>query len=233
MGNLSLINLICLNSHLHTPMYFFLFNVSFIDLCHSFVITPKMLMSYISERNIISFAECMTPLFFYFFFVNSEHYVLTAMTYDHYVAICKPLLYTVTMSSKVCSLLMFGSYMVGFAGSMVHTRCMIRLIFCDSNILNRYMCDTFPFLQLSCSSTYDLVVSIIVGTVVIASSLIIFLSYALILFNVLHMSSSKGWSKAFSTCGSHIITVGLFYGFQMLTHVKPSSTGSVDQGKFF
>ncbi|KAM9659016.1 olfactory receptor 8C8-like [Trichechus inunguis] len=232
MGNLSLINLICLNSHLHTPIYFFLFNLSFIDLCHSFFITPKMLMSYISERN-ISFAECMTQLFFYCFLVNSEHYVLTAMAYDRYVAICKPLLYTVTMSSKVCSLLMFGSYMMGFAGSMVHTGCMIRLIFCDSNILIHYMCDLLPLLQLSCSSTYDLVVSIIVGTVVIASSLIIFLSYALILFNVLHMSSSKGWSKAFSTCGSHIISIGLFYGFGMLTHVKPSSTGSVDQGKLF
>nr|XP_003422658.1 olfactory receptor 143-like [Loxodonta africana] len=235
MGNLSLINLICLNSHLHTPMYFFLFNLSFIDLCYSLFFTSKMLMSFISEKNIISFSGCMTQLFFYCFFVNSECYVLTAMAYDRYVAICKPLLYTVTMSPKFCSMLMSGSYMMGFAGAMVHTGCMIRLIFCESNIINHYMCDIFPLLQLSCSSTYtnELVVSIIVGTVVIASSLIIFLSYVLILFNILHMSSSKIWSKAFSTCGSHIITVGLFYGFGMLTYVKPSSAGFVGQEKFF
>ncbi|XP_003422113.2 olfactory receptor 143-like [Loxodonta africana] len=234
VGNLSLINLIRLNSHLHTPMYFFLFNLTFIDLCYSFVFIPKMLMSFISERNIISFAGCMTQLFFFCFFANSECYVLTAMAYDCYVAICKPLLYTVTMSPKVCSLLMSGSYMMGFAGAMVHTGCMIRLTFCDSNIINHYVCDIFPLLQLSCSSTYvnELVVSI-AGIVVTVSGLIIFLSYALILLNILHMSSSKGWSKAFSTCGSHIITVGLFFGFGMLTHVKPSSAGFVEQGKFF
>ncbi|XP_012607921.1 olfactory receptor 8C8-like [Microcebus murinus] len=235
VGNLSLINLICLNPHLHTPMYFFIFNLSFIDLCYSFVLTPKMLMSFISERNTISFTGCMTQLFFFCFFVHSECYVLTAMAYDRYVAICKPLLYTVAMSPQICSLLMLGSYLMGFAGAMVHTGCMIRLTFCDSNIINHYMCDIFPLLQLSCSGTYDneLVSSVIVGIVVIVSSLIITISYTLILFNILHMSSAKGWSKAISTCGSHIITVGLFYGFGLLTHVKPSSAGSVGQGKFF
>ncbi|XP_006209891.1 olfactory receptor 8C8-like [Vicugna pacos] len=235
LGNLSLINLICLNAHLHTPMYFFLFNLSFIDLCYSFVFTPKMLMSFTSERNSISFRGCMTQLFFFCFFVNSECYVLTAMAYDRYVAICKPLLYTIAMSPQVCSLLMSGSYVMGFAGAVVHTGCMIRLIFCDSNIINHYMCDIFPLLQLSCSSTYinELVVSVVVGTVIIVSSVIIFISYALILFNILHIPSVKGWSKAFSTCGSHIITVGLFYGFGLLTYVKPSSAGSVGQGKFF
>ncbi|XP_004438453.1 PREDICTED: olfactory receptor 143-like [Ceratotherium simum simum] len=235
VGNLSLVNLICLNLHLHTPMYFFLFNLSFIDLCYSSVFTPKMLMSFISERNFISFTGCMTQLFFLCFFVNSECYVLTAMAYDRYVAICKPLLYTVTMSPQICSVLMSGSYVMGFAGAMVHTGCMIRLIFCDSNIINHYMCDIFPLLHLSCSSTYasEFVVSVIVGTVVIASSLIIFISYALIIFNILHISSTKGLSKAFSTCGSHIMTVGLFYGFGLLTHVKTSSAGFVGQGKFF
>ncbi|XP_012374027.1 olfactory receptor 8C8-like [Dasypus novemcinctus] len=234
MANLSLINLIYVSSHLHTPMYFFLFNLSFIDLCYSFVLTPKMLMNFTSERNIISFAGCMAQLFFFCFFVNSECYVLTAMAYDRYVAICKPLLYTVTMSLQVCSLLMSASYVMGFAGAMAHTECMIRLTFCDSNIINHYMCDIFPLLQLSCSSTYanELVASIIVGTVVIVSSLIICISYAFILFSILHMPSTKGWSKAFNTCSSHLITVGLFYGFGLLTHVKPSSAGSLGQGKY-
>jgi olfactory receptor len=125
-------------------MYFFLFNLSFIDFCYSFVITPKMLISFVSERNIISFTGCMTQLFFFCFFVNSECYVLTAMAYDRYVAICQPLLYTVIMSPRTCSLLMLGSHLMGFAGGMVHTGCMIRLIFCDSNTINHYMCDIFP-----------------------------------------------------------------------------------------
>ncbi|XP_049713197.1 olfactory receptor 143-like [Elephas maximus indicus] len=234
VGNLSLIYLICLNSHLHTPMYFFLFNLSFIDLCYSFVITPKMLMSFISERNIISFVGCLTQLYFYCFLVNCECNVLTVMAYDRYVAICKPLLYTVTMSPKFCSMLMSASYIMAFPGAMAPPVCMVRLTFCDSNI-NHYVCDTFPLLQLSCSSTYvsELVLSIVVGTIVIVSSLIIFLSYALILFNILHMSSSKGQSKAFSTCGSHIITVGPFYGFGLLTHIKLSSAVAMDLGKFF
>ncbi|XP_004413749.1 PREDICTED: olfactory receptor 143-like [Odobenus rosmarus divergens] len=235
VGYLSFINLIYLNSHLHNPMYFFLFNLSFIDLCYSFVFTPKMLTSFISEKNIISFTECMTQLFFFCFFVNSECYVLTAMACDCYVAICKPLLYTVTVSPQFCSLLMSGSYVTGFAGAMVHTGCMVRLIFCDSSIISHYTCDILPLLQLSCSSTYasELVTSVIVGTVVIISSLIICISYILILSNILHISSSQGWFKAFSTCGSHLVTVGLFYGFGLLTHVKPSSAGSVGQGKFF
>ncbi|XP_076968091.1 olfactory receptor 8C8-like [Tamandua tetradactyla] len=235
VGNLILMHLICFSSHLHTPMYFFLFNLSFIDLCYSFVFTPKMLLSFNSERNIISFAGCMAQLFFFCFFVSSECCVLTAMAYDRYVAICKPLLYTVIMSPQMCSLLMSASYVMGFAVAMAHTGCMIRLTFCDSNIINHYMCDIFPLLQLSCSSVYanELVLSIIGSTVVIVSSVIIFISYAMILFNILHMSSAKGWSKAFSTCGSHLLTVGLFYGSGLLTHVNPSSTGSLGQDKFF
>ncbi|XP_003422644.3 olfactory receptor 143-like [Loxodonta africana] len=235
VGNLSLMNLTVLNSHLHTPMYFFIFNLSFIDLCHSLVLTPKMLMSFMSEKNIISFAGCMTQLFFFCFFVHSECYVLTAMAYDRYVAICKPLLYTVAMSPQVCFLLMCGSYVMGFAGAIAHTANMVRLSFCDTNTINHYMCDIFPLLQLSCSNTYanELVDSIIVSTVVTLSSFIIFISYALILSNILHISSTGGLSKAFSTCGSHMITVALFYGSGLFTHLKTSSADSVDQGKFF
>ena len=234
VGNLYLMILICLNSHLHTPMYFYLFNLSFIDICYSSVFTPKMLISFIADRNVISFGGCMSQLFFFCFFVNSECYVLTAMAYDRYVAICKPLWYTVTMSLQVCSLLMFGSYTMGFAGAMVHTGDMVRLSFCDSSIINHYMCDIFPLLQLSCSCTdaSELVDSIVVSTVVTISSFIIFISYALILSNILHISSAQGWSKAFSTCGSHIITIALFYGSGLFTHLKTSSDGSIGQQKF-
>nr|XP_048304954.1 olfactory receptor 143-like [Myodes glareolus] len=233
VGNLSLMSLIFLNSDLQTPMYFFLFNLSFIDLCYSFVFTPKTLMSFVSENNTISFTGCITQLFFFCFFANSECYVLTAMAYDRYVAICQPLLYMVIMSPRTCSLMMFSSYFMGFAGAIVHTGFMIRLNFCDSNIINHYLCDIFPLLQLSCSSTYasELVSSVVISTVVIASSVVILMSYALILFNVTQVSSGKGLYKAMSTCSSHIVTVALFYGLGMLTHIKTSSDESVAQGK--
>ncbi|XP_041513445.1 olfactory receptor 143-like [Microtus oregoni] len=227
--NLSLMNLIFLNLHLDTPMYFFIFNLSCIDFCYSFVFTPKMLMSFALKKNTISFTGYMSQLFFFCCFANSECYVLTAMAYDPYMAICQPFQYTTIMSPKICCLMM------GFAGAMVHTGFMIRLSFCDSNIINHYMCDIFPLLQLSCSSTYvnEFVSSAVVGTILILSSIIILVSYAMILFNIIHMSSGKGWSKALGTCMSHIITVSLFYGSGLLAYVKPSSAETVRQGKFF
>ena len=149
------------------------------------------------------------------------------------MAICKPLLYAITMSPQICSLQMSVSHVWGFAGAMVHTGYVIRLNFCDSNIINSYMCDIIPLLQLSCSNTYanELVISLITGTVIIISSLIMFIMYALILFNILHITSAKVWFKAFSTCGPHITRVGLFYGFVLLVDVKPSSAGSLFQEK--
>ncbi|KAM4828284.1 olfactory receptor 8C8-like [Thomomys bottae] len=235
VGNLGLMSLICLNSHLHTPMYFFLFNLSCIDVCYSCVFTPKMLIGFVSKKNIISYTGCITQMFFFFFFVSTECYVLTAMAYDRYVAICQPLMYVVIMSPKTCSLLIFGSFLMGFAGAMTHTVCMVRLSFCNSNLIHHYMCDLLPLLQLSCSSTQvnELVGSVVVIMVIFFSSFIILISYGLILFNVIHMSTGKGWSKAMSTCGSHIITVGLFYGSGLLTHIKTSSAASEAQEKFF
>ncbi|KAM9633122.1 olfactory receptor 8B3-like isoform 2-T2 [Trichechus inunguis] len=233
MGNLSLINLICLNSHLHTPMYFFLFNLSFIDLCYSFVIIPKMLMSFLSERNIISFAGCMTQLFFYCFFVSSECYVLTSMAYDRYVAVCNTLLYNIAMSPGVCFNLLFGSYLMAFSGAMAHTGCMLRLTFCDANTVNNYFCDVLPLLQLSCTSTYvnELVLFIVGGIHIILPSLTIFLSYGFILSSILRINSTEGRSKAFSTCSSHIITVSLFFGSSAFTYLRPSSARSMSEGK--
>uniref|UniRef100_F7GBT1 Olfactory receptor n=1 Tax=Monodelphis domestica TaxID=13616 RepID=F7GBT1_MONDO len=233
IGNLGLIILIKMNSHLHTPMYYFLFNLSFIDLCYSSVVTPKMLMNFVLKKNIISYSGCMAQLYFYCFFVISECYMLTIMAYDRYVAICNPLLYHVTMSHQVCTCLMGGAYVMGFAGAMAHTGCMLRLSFCDANIINHYMCDILPLLQLSCTSTYvnELVVFIVVGINIIVPSVTIFTSYALILSSILSMSSTEGRSKSFSTCSSHIIAVTLFFGSGSFMFLKPSSSGSMDQGK--
>ncbi|XP_020856285.1 olfactory receptor 8B3-like [Phascolarctos cinereus] len=233
VGNLGLIILIGINSQLHTPMYYFLFNLSFIDLCYSSVFTPKMLMNFVLTKNIISYSGCMTQVYFFCFFVVSEIYVLTIMAYDRYVAICNPLLYNVTMSQQVCSWLLSEAYVMGFASAMAHTGCMLRLSFCDANIINHYMCDMLPLLQLSCTSTHvnELVVFIVVGTNIIVPSVTIFTSYALILSNILNIRSTEGMSKAFSTCSSHIIAVAIFFGSSSFMYLKPSSSGSMNQGK--
>ncbi|XP_059248342.1 olfactory receptor 8B3-like [Mustela nigripes] len=233
LGNLGLIILIGLSSHLHTPMYFFLFNLSFIDLCYSSVFTPKMLINFRSKENIISYLGCMTQLYFFCFFAISECYVLTSMAYDRYVAICNPLLYNVAMSPKVCSILMLGSYLMAFSGAMAHTGCMLRLTFCDANTINHYFCDILPLLQLSCTNTYvnELVVLIVAGINVIVPSVTIFVSYGFILSSILRISSTEGRSKAFSTCSSHIIAVSLFFGSCAFMYLKPSSAGSMDEGK--
>uniref|UniRef100_A0A8D2JL86 Olfactory receptor n=1 Tax=Sciurus vulgaris TaxID=55149 RepID=A0A8D2JL86_SCIVU len=233
VGNLGLLTLIGLNSHLHTPMYYFLFNLSFIDLCYSSVFSPKMLMNFVSKRNVISYVGCMTQLFFFLFFVISECYMLTSMAYDRYVAICNPLLYKVTMSQQVYSALSFAAYVMGFAGATAHTGCMLRLTFCHANVINHYLCDILPLLQLSCTSTYvnEVVVLIVVGINITVPSFTILTSYVFILTSIFHIKSTHGRSKAFSTCSSHIIAISLFFGSAAFMYLKYSSPGSMDQGK--
>nr|CAI9705414.1 unnamed protein product [Rangifer tarandus platyrhynchus] len=197
LGNFGLLTLIVLSSHLHTAMYFSLFNLSFIDLCYSSVFTPKMLVDFLSKKNMISYMECMTQLYFFCFF------------------------------------LMFGSYLMAFSGAMAHTGCMLRLTFCDANSINHYFCDILPLLQLCCTSTYmnELVVFIVVGITIILPSLTIFVSYGLILSNIIQICSTEGRSKAFSICSSHMIAVSLFFGSGAIMYLKPSSAGSMHVGK--
>nr|XP_014704117.2 olfactory receptor 145-like [Equus asinus] len=232
-GNLGLVTLIGLNSHLHAPMYYFLFNLSFIDLCYSSVITPKLLVNFVSKMNTISYAGCMTQLFFYCFFVSAECYLLTVMAFDRYVAICKPLKYTVTMSPQVCSLLAVIVYVGAFVGAWAHTGCMLRLNFCDANTINHYMCDILPLLELPCTSTHinELVVLIVVGFDVSVPTLTIIVSYSFILSSILRIRSTEGRSKAFSTCSSHIIVISIFFGSGAFMYLHPSSVLSMDQGK--
>ncbi|NP_001001086.1 olfactory receptor Olr1256 [Rattus norvegicus] len=233
LGNLALIILIALNSHLHTPMYFFLFNLSLIDLCYSSVITPKMLMNFILKKNVISYMGCMTQLYFFCFFAISEYYTLTSMAYDRYVAICNPLSYTIAMSPKVCSYLMLGSYLMGLLGATIHTGCMLRLTFCDGNTINHYFCDLLPLLQLSCTSTYvnEIELFIVAGKDIIVPTAIILTSYGFILCSIFQVRSTDSRYKAFSTCSSHIFAVSLFFGSSTFMYLQPSSTGSMDEGK--
>ncbi|XP_059122780.1 olfactory receptor 8B8-like [Peromyscus eremicus] len=235
LGNLCLITLTVLNSHLHTPMYFFLFNLSFIDLCYCSVFTPQMLVNFILRENTISYVKCMTQVYFFCFFAISECYVLTSMAYDRYMAICNPLLYNVVMSPKLCLSLMLGSYFIAFSDAVAHTACMLRLTFCDVNTINHYFCDIPPLLQLSCTSTYvnKLVIFIVVSINIIVPTSTIFISYGFILSSIFHISSSEGRSKALSTCSSHILAVSLFFGSGAFVYFKPSSAGSMNEGKIY
>ncbi|XP_032765897.1 olfactory receptor 147-like [Rattus rattus] len=233
VANLGLITLISLNSHLHTPMYYFLFNLSFVDICYSSVFSPKMLINFVVEKNTISYTGCLTQLYFFCFFVITECYILTAMAYDRYVAICKPLLYNVILSPRICALFMFGAYVMGFWGSLTHTICMARLTFCDANLVNHYLCDILPVLQLSCTSTYnnEVVVFVLVGMNIVVSSSTTFVSYGFIIANILRISSTQGRAKAFNTCSSHIMTISLFCGSAIFMYMQPSDVESMDKGK--
>ncbi|XP_068935970.1 olfactory receptor 8G50-like isoform X1 [Petaurus breviceps papuanus] len=232
VGNLGMIILIGLSSHLHTPMYFFLSCLSFIDLCHSTVITPKMLVNFVSKKNIISYPECMTQLYFFIIFIISECHMLAVMAYDRYVAICSPLLYNVIMSYQLCSWLVSGVGTMAVAGSTVHTGCMLRVYFCKDNVINNFFCDVLPLLKLSCSSTYinEVVLLVFSSFNLFVPTLIILSSYIFILISILRIQSNAGRSKAFSTCSSHIMAVSLFFGSTAFMYLQPS-TNSMDQGK--
>ncbi|NP_001378465.1 olfactory receptor family 8 subfamily G member 3I [Equus caballus] len=233
VGNLGMITLISLSSHLHTPMYYFLSNLSFIDFCHSSVITPKMLLNFVTEKNVISYPDCMTQLYFFIVFIIAESHMLAAMAYDRYVAICNPLLYNVIMSCYICFWLTVGVYILGIIGSTIHTGFMLRLFFCKTNVVNHYFCDLFPLLELSCSSIYinELLVIVLSAFNILTPASVILASYIFILSSILQIRSKEGRSKAFSTCSSHISGVAVFYGSTAFMYLQPSSVSSMDQGK--
>ncbi|XP_060035818.1 putative olfactory receptor 8G3 [Erinaceus europaeus] len=233
LGNLGMVTLIGLSSHLHTPMYYFLCSLSLIDLCQSTVIIPKMLVSFVADKNITSYPECMTQLYCFIVLAIAECYMLAVMAYDRYIAICQPLLYNVIMSPHVCALLSVAVYIWGITGSTIHTGLILRLHFCKTNVINHYFCDVIPVLELSCSSTYiNEVFILLLSTInLLFPSLIILGSYIFILSSILRISSTEGRPKAFSTCSSHISAVALFFGSLAFMYLQPSSVNTMGQGK--
>ncbi|XP_027703367.1 olfactory receptor 150-like [Vombatus ursinus] len=233
LGNLGMIILIRLSSHLHTPMYYFLCSLSFIDLFQSTIITPKMLVNFVSEKNTISYLECMTQFYFFAFFGVSECYMLAVMAYDRYVAICHPLLYSLMMSHQMCSWLVGGVYALGLVEATADIVCLCKVLFCKENTINHYFCDLLPLLKLSCSSTYvnEVVIMSFGAFNVFFPILIIICSYVFIIASILQIQSTEGRSKAFSTCSSHIVAVGVFFGSCAFMYLQPSSSSSMDQGK--
>ncbi|XP_050754374.1 olfactory receptor 1013-like [Gymnogyps californianus] len=226
MGNITLIVVIRHSSRLHTPMYFFIGNLSFLDLWYSSVYTPKILLNCVSEDKSISFAGCAAQFFVSGGLAYTECYLLAAMAYDRYAAVSNPLLYTAAMSKKLCMGLVAASYLSGFANSTLITSRTFALSFCDANIIDDFFCDLPPLVKLSCDVTdsYQALLYFILTSNVTLPSALILTSYASILAAVLKMHSAEGQRKAFSTCAAHLTAVTLYYGSILFIYVRPSST---------
>ncbi|KFV54097.1 Olfactory receptor 1052, partial [Tyto alba] len=233
MGNLGLITLIKTNPRLHTPMYFFLFNLSVVDLCYSSVFSPKLLIGLLVKKKTISFSACFAQHFFFLLFVTTEVFLLAVMAYDRYVAICNPLLYIISMPKRVCVQLVAGSYVGGILNSLIQTCSLLPLPFCGPNVINHYFCDTNPLLKLACLDDHlnELLLVTFNGTISMSVLFIIIISYVYILFSILRMRSVEGRHKAFSTCTSHLLTVTLFYVPAGLSHMQPGSKYSLEMEK--
>ncbi|XP_044517432.1 olfactory receptor 1L6-like [Gracilinanus agilis] len=233
IGNTVIITAILEDSRLHTPMYFFLSNLSLVDICFTTVIVPQMLVSMLMQNKAIPFAQCIAQMYFFVAFGITDSFLLAVMAIDRYMAICNPLHYTTAMSPRRCILLVAMSWMVSHLHSLIHTLLMARLSFCGPNIIHHFFCDVQPLLTLSCSDTsINEVLAFTEGSLVIMSPfLFIVISYVWITRAVLRVPSGRGRYKAFSTCSSHVTVVVLFYGTIISVYIRPSSTYSVTKDR--
>ncbi|XP_030047863.1 olfactory receptor 1019-like [Microcaecilia unicolor] len=233
LGNGTMISVISGNSQLHTPMYFFLCLLSFVDMCITSVTVPKMLSILISDKKAISYSNCLTQLFFFIGFTIEECLLLSIMAYDRYVAICNPLHYIAIMNKRVCLSLLFASLTISFMHSLMHTLLIYRLSFCKSHKIDHFFCDYTPLLQLSCTDTSinELLLFTELSVLIVGPFTIILISYICIIKTILKMQSTGGMQKTFSTCSSHFIVVTLFYGSIFFMYIRPSSSYSMERDR--
>ncbi|XP_014804259.1 PREDICTED: olfactory receptor 8U9-like [Calidris pugnax] len=228
LGNLGMITLIRASPQLCSPMYYFLGNLAFVDLCSSTVITPKMLVDFLSEKKGIAYAGCMAQVFIYDLFGMTECFLLAMIAYDRYMAICHPLMYPLVMSPKCCLQMVVGSYLMGLANGVWQTIGMSSLSFCSSNVLDLFFCDISLLISLSTSDTTlsYLILRTSASLFGMSSCLVVLVSYVAIISAILSIHSAEGKRKAFSTCASHLTTVSIFYGTALFMYLKPSSDSS-------
>ncbi|XP_004706244.1 olfactory receptor 1361-like [Echinops telfairi] len=226
LGNLLIILAISMDAHLHNPMYFFLSNLSFVDICFTSTTIPKMLVNHILGSQTISFLGCFTQMYFLFTFANMDNFLLAVMAYDRFVAVCHPLHYTTKMTHQFCALLVVGSWVVANLNVLLHILLMTRLSFCADNRISHYFCDATPLLKLSCSDTHlnEMMIHTEGALIMITPFVCILVSYIYITSAVLRVPSTQGKWKAFSTCGSHLVVVALFYGTIIAVYFNPSSS---------
>ncbi|XP_078508927.1 olfactory receptor 5J3-like [Lissotriton helveticus] len=223
--NIGIIVLVWFNHHLHTPMYFLLCCLSFVDAAVSSVTVPKMLVDFISEKKTISFAGCVIQMFSSFLIGGSEVTILAVMAYDRYTAICNPLLYPVIMSNRVCICLIATVVGINLANALTHAILTFSLPFCRSNIITHYACDVPPVLKIACidTSLNELLLVLLSGGIILTSLLVIIISYGFIIVAIIRINSSEGRWRAFSTCSSHFVCVIIFYGTLIFMYATPSS----------
>ncbi|XP_075715561.1 olfactory receptor 2B8-like [Rhinoderma darwinii] len=233
IGNIIIITLSRISSRLYTPMYFFLSNLSFLDIWYTSSIVPKMLIDFLSVRKSISFNGCVIQMFIPLSLGGTECYLLLSMAYDRYVAICTPLHYTNVMHSNLCIRMATGSWVGGILNSIVHTVFALQLPFCGPNVINHFMCEIPSVLELACAdiSLNKTVIFVFAMLVVMGPFFLILITYGYIISSILKISTSVGRKKAFSTCASHIIVVSLFYGTIIFMYMRPGSTHVANQDK--
>ncbi|XP_075403752.1 olfactory receptor 5T9-like [Tenrec ecaudatus] len=230
IGNLGLVVLVIGDSQLHNPMYYFLSILSFLDACFSSIITPNMLVDFMSDSKAISFLGCATQMFLAVTCGTTECFLLAAMAYDRYVAIYNPLLYAVHMSPRVYVPLITASFVGGVLHGTLHTVATFSLSFCASNEIRHVFCDIPPVLAISCSDTHvnQLLLFYFVGSIEIVTILIVLVSYGFILLAILRIRSAEGRRKVFSTCGSHLTGVSIYHGTILFMYVRPSSSYALE-----
>uniref|UniRef100_A0A8C6VB08 Olfactory receptor n=1 Tax=Naja naja TaxID=35670 RepID=A0A8C6VB08_NAJNA len=223
-GNLGLMSLIYLDSRLHTPMYFFVGSLSFLDIWYSSVYTPRILSDCVSKNNHMSLAGCAAQFFFSAGLAYTECFLLAFMAYDRFVAICNPLLYITAMPKKLCIQLVVGAYAAGFANAIVHTGNTFRLHFCGNNVIDHYFCDGPPLLKMTCNDigVYELIVVAVLGSNLLVTTAIIVSSYVGIGAAIVNIRSASGRRKAFFTCSAHLMSVSLFYGSILIMYLTPN-----------
>uniref|UniRef100_A0A8C3VKL4 G-protein coupled receptors family 1 profile domain-containing protein n=1 Tax=Catagonus wagneri TaxID=51154 RepID=A0A8C3VKL4_9CETA len=228
IGNLLIILAICFKICLHNPMYFLLANLSFVDIFLSSVTIPKTLLNYLLHSKAISFGGCMAQMYFMIALANTDSYILAAMAYDRAVAITRPLHYTTIISPRICTLLVVGSWVVGNTNALPHTLLTARLSFCRNQKIANFYCDIVPLLKISCSDIHFNVKMMYFGVVAFSMPLLcIIISYVRVFSTVLRVPSTKGVRKAFSTCGSHLTVVSLYYGTVMGMYFRPLTSYSL------
>ncbi|XP_029441682.1 olfactory receptor 5B21-like [Rhinatrema bivittatum] len=232
LGNLVIITVTCADPRLHTPMYFFLSNLSLTDIYFTSTIIPKLLRIFHSGDKTISYAGCMMQLYFCTGFGCTVDLLLTNMAYDRYAAICDPLHYSLIMNQRVCVLLAAASWIIGFLPSETIIASITRLAFCASNEINHFFCDLMPLLKLSCSdtATTQSLIFVIAALISVPAFLVILISYIFIISAILRIRSAEGKLKAFSTCSSHLIVVSVYYLSIFCMYLRPNSTYSQEQG---
>ncbi|XP_002931041.2 olfactory receptor 5B2 [Ailuropoda melanoleuca] len=233
LGNLGMMALILLDSHLHTPMYFFLSNLSLVDFGYSTAVTPKVMAGLLIGDKVISYNACAAQMFSFVAFATVESYLLSSMAYDRYAAVCKPLHYTSTMTTGVCACLTIGCYVCGFLNASIHVGNTFSLSFCKSNLVHHFFCDIAAVMALSCSDNHvsEVVLVYVSSFNVFFALLVIIISYLFLFITILKMQSAQGHQKALSTCASHLSAVSIFYGTIIFMYLQPSSSHSMDTDK--